>query len=117
MANGSKQLKKYVYVFLLEHYHFPTKPTDMNGDMVGCTPVKVHAGTDTGRISLKEYAREQANRVAESYNITTPGQGEVKSFDSGSEYRVWIDWKADSLGYANADRFVWVVRRVEYSAG
>lgn len=98
----AKSKVKYVYVLTQEYYHFP--PND--SDMVAATPRAVYPGHDAGRISAQVQAKEHAQEYCNKFG------GEVKEFrsESGREtYRVWID-----SPNPNCDKFVWVVRRVDY---
>lgn len=91
--------RKIVYVLSREHYHFP--PND--SDMVAATPIEVQAGTDTGRINLKVKTKKLAQEQCSKFG------GEVKEHTAHIEHRVWLDSPNQ-----NADKFVYVVREVEY---
>ncbi len=99
MAKSTKV--KVVYVLSREHYHFP--PND--SDIVAATPIEVHEGSDIGynylTVKANKLAREQCAKFG----------GEVKEFTSPSrvEYRTWNDSPSP-----HADKFVYVVRRVDY---
>lgn len=111
--------KKYLYVLSQEHYHFPPN----HSDMVAATPREIYKDFNAGRVYAHRMASEHAKRYnhatkllnADGKTVEEPDICEVREFNSQNEYRVWVDWVE---GYTPVndlrDRFVWVVRRVEF---
>lgn len=112
--------KKTVHVLSLEHYHFPREGTnDWSGDMVAATPLLVV----DGRAESGDYLRVQAHRKAaeqaakyykrkkeDPIGVHTKLVKEGRT-SSPNEYRVWVE-----SGVDHQDRFVWIVREVEFRA-
>lgn len=109
--------KQFKYVYIQEHYHFPKQDTsDQMGEMVAATPKKV---SDTSS-ALRVKAFKAAKFMLDTYYVGPASEnmkpdGEIKEGDSALEYRVWVDWQPGTRGYIHADRFVFVVRKVEYT--
>lgn len=99
MARKGKEEKVWCYVLTQEHYHFP--PND--NDMVAATPRIVVVNTPESHEYIKIQAHRMARELMEKFS------GEIKEFQSLSEYRVWVD-----SPNSNCDKFVYVVRKVEY---
>lgn len=100
--------QKTVFVLVHEHYHFPKDEKDWSGDLVAATPRVVVAGTpeqgDYLRIEAHKAAREQLTK-----HIGRGWEYEIKEGRTSNEYRVWVETKDPMM-----DRFVWVVREVEF---
>lgn len=91
--------KKFVFVVLCEHYHFP--PND--SDMAGCSVLGYFAASQKGWDAALEYAK---NRVMKQVN---PLGRPLQKYQNGErESRFWLECPPEDT---ITDRLVYVVRK------
>lgn len=92
--------KRFVFVVLCEHYHFP--PND--SDMAGCPILGYFPGTAKGMLNAVNFVKDRLKRQLNPLNRP------LNSYQDGErERRYWLECpKEDQI----TSRLVYVVRKV-----